>query len=343
MDGCFAPVSYTTVGDPYTGPPQNKVHESKGKRNFLCSKGKRGQTGATFVSKWDSGRDGSRSFQRLSEGDKYVKPGGNDAKERLKGVQKFLTPNGIRYCSPMKVSTSSGDYEGCFGDPHEHHSDGTYPKRGVRDRIEELLEKRNVMTSPSKRGGYGVVGTLLGGKEIEASSDEYDAARKAQKEEFLKHAAAVGDRKAFKGGAHSLDFFDTMDHVAASKVYSVDDKCQMAPPPAEDSLPPRQRVIAKADGVMKEGYKAFVPNGIMKSGEDGNINKFPEYASSPYDEHAATASTTPQRRLPVARWDMPESLKERKAFAPPRGPRSKLTKGTHLIGINSQTVGRRRD
>ena len=85
---------------------------------------------------------------------------------------------------------------------------------------------------------------------------------------------------------------------------------------------------------MKEGFKAFVPNGKMKSGEDGCINKFPEYKGDVFDEHAATASTTPQRRLPVAKWDMPESLKERKAFYPNRGPRSKLTKGTYLLGVS---------
>ena len=107
-------------------------------------------------------------------------------------------------------------------------------------------------------------------------------------------------------------------------------------------MTPKDRVEASADGVLKEDYKAFIPNGIMKSGEQASINTFAQmggYSSSPFDEHAAAALTETQRNLPVAKWDMDESLRERKAFKPNGKGKSKLTKGVVLNGINSQTVG----
>jgi len=347
MDGCFSPVSYNAIGDPYTGPVKEGRELAKGKKFVLGARAKRGQTGATFSRMGPDGPTSVRAFKRLSENDKYVKPGHQDAIVRLDGVSKFIKPSGFKYASPMKQSCSSGDYAGTFnlgaegqlGAPHEHFADGTYPTRGVRSRIEELLEGKNVLTSPSKKGGYGVVGVLLGGLELEASSDDFDAGRKKAKAELAAHRAAVGDRKGFKGNAAPLDFFDTMEHVAASKVYSWDDQCKLRPPPPEDALPPKERVEAMADGVLKEDFKAFKPNGIMKTGQQACINKFPPYSSDPFDEHAAAALTETQRNLPVAKWDMDETLKERKAFKPNGKGKSKLTKGVVLNGINSQTVG----
>ena len=125
-------------------------------------------------------------------------------------------------------SSTIGDYFGCFSDNIEHFSDGTHGVRGVKTKIEESLEKKNIMTSPMKIGSFGYVGTCIAsgaaalaaghGKEFNYSSDPYDATRDQKMKDLEAHHTAVGERKAFKPMCHPLDMFDAMEHTAASKV-----------------------------------------------------------------------------------------------------------------------------
>jgi hypothetical protein len=66
------------------------------------------------------------------------------------------------------------------------------------------------------------------------------------------------------------------------------------------------------------------------------FEKFPERQPDPYDEAIVNRAMLPIRRNPVkvAMKDLPTSLRERKAFKPSSGPKSKLTKGTCLLGIS---------
>lgn len=66
------------------------------------------------------------------------------------------------------------------------------------------------------------------------------------------------------------------------------------------------------------------------------FEKFPERLPDPYDEKVVNRAMLPLRRNPVkvAMADLPESLKERKSFKPSSGPKTKLTRGTCLMGIS---------
>lgn len=66
------------------------------------------------------------------------------------------------------------------------------------------------------------------------------------------------------------------------------------------------------------------------------FDKFTEQQPDPYDESVINRAMLPNRRHPVkaATKDLPESLRERKVFRPSSFPKSKLTKGTCLLGIS---------
>jgi hypothetical protein len=66
------------------------------------------------------------------------------------------------------------------------------------------------------------------------------------------------------------------------------------------------------------------------------FEKFTEQQPDPYDESVINRAMLPNRRHPVkaATKDLPDALKERKAFRPSSFPKSKLTKGTCLLGIS---------
>lgn len=70
------------------------------------------------------------------------------------------------------------------------------------------------------------------------------------------------------------------------------------------------------------------------------FEKFPEQLPDPYDEKVVTRAMLPLRRNPVkvATKDLPDSLKDRKAFRPTNHPKTKLTRGTCLMGITKHHV-----
>ncbi len=70
-----------------------------------------------------------------------------DRKTKAEGRAKFITPNGFRYSNPPKKGGLEKDYP-------EHMDEGTYGKRGPREKVENPA-KKNVLTAPMRKGGYG--------------------------------------------------------------------------------------------------------------------------------------------------------------------------------------------
>jgi hypothetical protein len=159
QNGSFSTPSFLAIGDPYRDPYRAvaSVHKSLNEPKFLCNSGlKKGQTG-------DNWGPGTREFMRLTEGDTYKNPGKYEIDIMLSGRAAFREPFGFKYANPMKTSSCSGDYHGSFTSNIEHFSDETHGQRGNRTKIEELLEKRNILTSPMKKGTYGFYGNKIGG------------------------------------------------------------------------------------------------------------------------------------------------------------------------------------
>jgi len=347
-DGSFAGTfnASTNIGTAYADPPKGTLHLAPGKRQFQTCNPKVGQTA-------DNWGEGKRTFLRLSDKEPYQDPHRRETSQRMQGRAKIRSEFGFKFSNPMKVSSTPGDYTGSFTKNIEHFSEDTYGKRGVRPKITELLEKKNILTTPMKKGGFGYVGTTLAqgakarengfGNEYEYAADPYDAAKANRVKELQAHHEAVGERKAFKNMSHAKDMFDAQEHTAASMVYTWDDSCKMRAPPPEDAMTPKERVEAKADGVLVEGYKAFVPSSFHKSHRnDATFDKHPAYANNPYSEKTLRRTLMPERHHPVketmANCGLSEAMQERKPFRPNSFSKSKMTRGTCLMGINKHNI-----
>lgn len=343
-DGGFMESKFNAVGDPYHDPPRSYRTEAKGKRQFQTCPPKVGQSA-------DNWGEGKREFLRLTENEPYTDPGRREMNQRLDNIKKMNTPNGFRYSHPTEAHSSTGDYFGTFGAGEigkmwDHFSDGTHGIRKNKTKIpaDVYLEQRNIQTNPSKKGSFGYVGTNIGGIEAEwtYSEDPYDADRAKHMKEIRTHHELVGDRKPFKSMCHASDFFDAMEHVAASKVYSYDDKCKLAPE-VHTGMTAKERVLAEADGVMKEGYKAFVPSSFTKSSvDDSTFEKFPEYMPTEFSEMMLRKYMMPDRNGPVIemmkKHGLSEAMIERKAFKPNSFCKSKPTPSVCLMNISSRNL-----
>lgn len=328
MDGCFSQPSYNTVGDPYDekrGEGKNKSNDDalKGKRQFLTSSSKSGQTGAD----WGTG---PRQFVGLTGN--YQEKYKEECKYRLKNTKKYLNPLGFTYSNPSSKSCSLGDFNGTFSKGYQYMNDGKYKAGGDAKKFEmSQMEKRNIITSPCKKGTYGYNGTLIGGIEIPAfKNDDEPKAKKKNNDE-----SGGDEQPAFKSMASRLDYFDSHNHCAASKVYGWDDECKQRQPSPEDSMTPKERVEKNMTGL-----KEWKPSHAGHSGKSATFDLFPDQMPDPYDERIVNHAMLPNRRNPVktATKDLPESIRERVAFRPSNGTKSKLTKGTCLIGITKHHI-----
>lgn len=325
MDGCFSSPSYNSIGDPFIDCKENTVHKIKGKSQFGTSTTKGGQTG----SNWGPG---PREF--IGMAGSYQEKYKEESQYRLANTKQNLISKGFTYSSPAKKSCGKGDLYGTISGGYEYiGTEERVPEGFVKQKFEGPFIKRNIITSPSKRGTYGYAGTLMGGKEIPAF--EATTNPKVKAESLIPEK--LRERAAFKSVASQLVYFDSHEHVAASKVYGRDDSCQVRPENPSEKLNPKERVEQRA---LEEGSKSWKPPHIGGSSKYDTIHPFPEQHPEPYDERMVNQAMLPNRRNPVklAMRDLPASLQERRAFRPTNGPKSKLTKGTSLVGINKHTV-----
>ena len=200
-------------------------------------------------------------------------------------------------------------------------SDGKYKSGGMAVKYTESI-KRNIITSPCKRGTYGYSGTLMGGKEIPYFKTGEEVVRKTQ--------SGTQDKSAFKPVGVKTGCFDTHHHCDASKVYTRhgggDDDVQ-------DVRSPKERIESE-----RTDQVSWKPSNSGQSGK--TFDKFPNQVPEPYDERIVSHAMLPSRRNPVKDTcqHLPLVLRERKAFRPSNGPKSKLTKGTCLVGITKHSV-----
>ncbi|RLN95774.1 hypothetical protein BBJ28_00015953 [Nothophytophthora sp. Chile5] len=324
-DGGFSDPSFVSVGDPFVQKKPKERGLGGDLKPFLTCPPKTGQLAATFG-------PGFPKFDPL--GGEYAEQYKLQARRRLENTTKFVKPNGFVYSSAAENHTGSGDYYGAFSKFERDEEDiakakleNAVPKPNPKGRE---FEKKNVLTAPGRRGTFGYAGTLIGGN-VPALAADFESERRAAREAEVRHKQMMGDRKAFKSTTEGVDFFDSHEHVAASRVLGWDDECLAKPPAAQELMNPKERATARA-----ATYKPWKPNHPIKEGENGLFEKFPEQLPEPYDEAVVNRAMLPNRRNPVklATKDLPEALRERKVFKPSSGPKTKLTRGTCLLGIS---------
>ncbi|KAL0486090.1 hypothetical protein AKO1_001783 [Acrasis kona] len=266
--GIFSQPSYIGIGD--------KFHKDKGKQiqffYSITSKDVKGRhTGKQLLTNPSKkGRVGTNTtfgaFNPLYEKESYQDPGFQE-KQFSKTEKVKIKAGPFKPSSPSKRSAGLGNYYGTIGNSYPHMTDFNVVKKGDKPKPIEQ-PKKNIMTSPSKKGTYGYLKTTIGG-EYEYKSDPYNASNeKALQEKKLHKSRIVG--QPFKSTSHGLDFFDTHKNVAASAVYGTDSKV----------LPPR----AERSEERKRVEKPFKPSSPSKRGLNSTFTPFPEYKSDEYDK-----------------------------------------------------------
>jgi len=151
-----------------------------------------------------------KNFKRVSEGDTYVMPGGNERKARKESWNRCLTTNGFTFSSPTKRRTGLGECTGNFSKFPNWEARGGAEKK-TKDDIPPM-PKPNILTNPTKKGSYGIPNTTLSkGSEYSYLADPYARARDLEQEEkriVAEKTAAFTGGKPFNTMSHAKDCFD---------------------------------------------------------------------------------------------------------------------------------------
>eukprot|EP00898_Chlorokybus_atmophyticus_P006505 jgi/Chlat1/6856/Chrsp51S06535 len=220
-------------------------------------------------------------FRPLSQGVPYERP----YKERLAMLE-------------LSGSTGLGSYEGSIGKawPHEPEIDHLAKKRGPGGGG-IVHEPRNVVSSPGKRGTFGVPGTTVSERhgtggvagEYLYAADDYDAYRKKMRDDSLLSIKKRVSEKAFRPPGMPAPHKDP-------------DYIEMGPNPRPQT---------------EKGLTPFRPSHPPRSGAQGAFARFPEYVPDPLalrlKEEKEARDRERQRLGAVPR------------FVPPNGPKTTAT------------------
>jgi hypothetical protein len=176
-----------------------------------------------------------------------------DKKAREESRKAMITTSGFRYSSPGKKATGTGSSYGLFNATKFDEP----PKAGKSSEPKKKdPEPRNILTSPGKKGTYGVPGTTFGKEE---TKEPEKLPKEAKKQKDKPEPKNVGP--PFKAACKHVEFFDGYPNVPASKIYTIDTKL----PAARKPEPPKKPLIAAP----------FKPSSPGKRGLQGTLQKFP--------------------------------------------------------------------
>jgi len=184
------------------------------------------------------------------------------------GKVKMLDPDApFKPAGKIKVGGNKLGYE------YVPHMDGVKDPKAVKEALADVLPLRQIYSNPTKKGGGGVLtgGVLFGfgeqGKFPEHVPDDYDASKKARKEE-LEHHKKLLQETAFRSGAYgNSNFSNNTDTFGCDVPTHV----------------PRDPEPNKSQGANHEC--AFRPANPSKKGMlKGLIGGFPEHMPDPVRE-----------------------------------------------------------
>jgi hypothetical protein len=204
----------------------------------------------------------------------YVDPGAIDRQDAKKAKEKNISTKDFKCVSYPKKSTGAGSSYGTLqGKPFLHEPEFSVQKRGVPSNKFEGKQQPNILTRPSKKGTYGMIGTTFGKIEAAKLPDNYDQMR-------------VNDRAAWEKSKKLVIGTGNFKTTCRPK-FSFDEKGNTGVPSAFDHY---QIPEGKAKKSVKAPEKAddrpvFKYSSAPKSGEQGYMNKFPTKgdAPDPYD------------------------------------------------------------
>jgi len=276
--GLFSEPSYLSNGDPYD-PPETKDGRHKG-LNIVTQTIKRGNVPQYVCF--------DRTYRRISEGDTYLEPGALERKWKKQAWLKCQTADGFRFSHPAKHRTGLGDVTGNFSKWPEFIPRGGMEKKTKNDIPPPA--KPNIITSPVKKGSYGVHGTNLGkGTEFSYMIDPYDRPRELEMEErkkFKEKTAYFSNGKAFHTTSHMRDCFDKTIYTDPENLRGGYD-------------------VVEPESKKFEGKAPWIPSQPTKTltAFSGCFSKFPKGVPEPPEKMTAAAKVG-------------EEAKERPVFIP---------------------------
>ncbi len=152
--------SSINIGDDYVKKTATKVDPRTKGKQFLTAPLRLGKTtDVTF-----------NRFTSLAVGEPYIEMAIHIRRERNENLKKQIGNKPFRPSSPSKRSTGHGTHYGTFNRLTNMKTTDEYDKRPAQKRYLDL--PKNFLTSPPKRGTYGMIGTNIGGKP-EGINGEY--------------------------------------------------------------------------------------------------------------------------------------------------------------------------
>jgi hypothetical protein len=156
--GLFSFQPSINIGDPFKDGKSLKDSRTSGKQ-FCTEPPKKGKTPDVTFSK----------FETLAVGDPYVELAVQQRRARNELLKQQIVPTPFKPSSPTKRPVGHGSYFGTFGIWKNMKTTDDYDKKLSKHEGQPL---KNILTSPPKRGTYGMVGTNIGGK-AEGINGEY--------------------------------------------------------------------------------------------------------------------------------------------------------------------------
>ncbi|XP_029959159.1 UPF0602 protein C4orf47 homolog [Salarias fasciatus] len=281
--GVFKEMSYISVGDTYTPAGAGPFHESA-YRSRQMQAGVSRQRCALQSGFFD------KSFKRIFEREALSDPLKQVRQTRLQQAKKNLG-KAFLPCNGAKKACGSGTYYGTLSGPIQALSPQSVPRKA------ESSPRRNIVTSPPKKGsGYSYPNVTLSKVEL-YSSDPYDRAREALRREAAAHRSKLRDGP-FRLNLHPREYF------------------QKNPYRSEKPLPAPQRPGPPAHRPVPVPFKPSSPSKRIGGMKAGTFDSYPSHSSDPY------MVRRPQQAPP------------RPAFHPPPGPKSMPVKSIITANVN---------
>jgi len=263
--GLFSLGSSTNIGDKY-GERRASDSRSKGKQ-FCTSPPKKGAgTDVTFT-----------PFTSINVGDAYVTPEQRRRQYEKEKKQKMIVPQPFRPSNPTQRGSGHGTFQ-AYGNfslyPYMKTSAG---QDGVPSR--KPLAPRNFLTSPPKRGTYGMVGMNIGGKvdgivgEFSYSTNPPAPKSRPSTTSDLKPFCPSSPPKRGTYGMVGLNIGGKTAGFANEFTYESDG------------------LFNRARTSRGEALRPFVPSSPSKIGPGiyGTVGSYPEYSPDPQEEKMLAA------------------------------------------------------
>ncbi|PNH11892.1 hypothetical protein TSOC_001211 [Tetrabaena socialis] len=320
--GMFKEHVYLTPADPPPGGESTVEASGGGQGSFTASGGAtvaeprdHGLNFKATVGRVGKGNDASfGAFKSLYQGDKYVDPSRRALQAQNELRKKQVGPAPFKAASPMKHSTTPGDFVGTIEGKVEYVPGRTFAVQKKREDIKG--EPKGFYTSPAKKGTFGYNKTTLSERtgyqgvateyEYQHDPEELQRQRRVQERE-ADHAArqAPPFRPANppkRGGAGVPNTTISKGKgVAGEYEYVVGSDPSVAPrDPNNPTASPAK--AAGAEGDKPEGGPAFRPASLNPR----HLGRQPEYLHDPeaprLDAEHARKKAESQRLANAGQW-----------------------------------------